>query len=148
MTRISDEPYHIQEDETCSMCGEFLLGDDRPLTMVESGRMDPMKKDPSFLKFTPDSLTDDAEDALIEVYHAECIIESAIEGDWGRFSPLQCDSCSKRFLREIPKWAFRFRIGGVDPVGLFVIDKNPANSAILCTECFEDQLRIAEGWAV
>lgn len=139
--------YQVQQDDACSICGEFLLDDDRPLTMVESGRMDPMKKDPSFLKFSPDSLSEDCavvEDALTDVFHAECIIASAIDNGWGRFSPLQCDACEARFLKDIPRWAFRFRIGGVDLAGFFVADRNSANSAVLCPECFK--LQLEDGW--
>jgi len=135
--------HRIGEGDVCTICGEYLLGDDRPLTLVESGRMDPMKKDPSFLKFIPDYLCEDSqesEDALVDVFHTECVIANAIEGDWGRFSPLQCDACEARFLRDIPRWAFRFRVGGVDLEGFFVADRNPANSAILCPECFKMQI--------
>ena len=63
--------YRVQQEDVCGICGEFLLNDDRPLTMVESGRMDPMKKDPSFLTFFPDSLSKDrsvVEEALIDVF--------------------------------------------------------------------------------
>lgn len=142
-----DGQYHVQEEDICTICGDYLLGDDRPLTLVESGRMDPMKKDPSFLKFSPDWLNKSravVEDSLADVFHAECVIASAIDGDWGRFSPLQCDACEARFLKDIPRWAFRFRIGGVDLGGFFIADRNLANSAILCPECFK--LQIGDFW--
>jgi hypothetical protein len=127
------------------MCGDTLLGEDRPLIMVESGRMDPMKRDPSFLRFVTDYTNEDdpaaIEEALVDVFHAECLVSRARQGGWGRFSPAQCDVCEAHFLEDIPRWAFRLRIGGVDfETAIFSPEEDPANVAILCPPCFEFQI--------
>lgn len=145
MPRVSDGLCQIPHDSVCTLCGEHLLGEDRPLIMVESGQMQPMKRDPSFLKFVPDHGNEDdlmaEEDAMVEVFHAECLVSRARQGGWGRFSPTQCDVCEAQFLEDIPRWAFRLRIGGVDfETSIFLPEEDPANVAILCPPCFEFQI--------
>jgi hypothetical protein len=140
---MDDGLYKVYQDDVCTLCGEFLLDDDRPLTIVESGRMDPMKRDPSFLKFVPDHLSTDSTvvaEALVSVFHTECLLTNVREGSWGRFSPQQCDACERHFLKEIPRWAFRLRVGGVGLDEVFIVDLNPANLAILCPDCFRIQI--------
>lgn len=132
--------HQVQEDDVCTMCEYALLIDDRPLTMIESGRMEPMKKDPSFLKFVPDHSNADpdiAVDGFVDVLHTECLVNNIMDS-WRRRDPLCCDCCGSRFLKEIPRWAFRLRIGGVALDNTFVADSDPANLAILCPSCFEE----------
>ena len=127
----------VSSDSEFPVCGDLLLDDDRLLTLVESGKMEPMKKDPSFLKFVPDSLgtEEEAEDSVVNVYHAECLIATA-QYEWGNFGPQQCAACGKIFLEEIPRWAFRFQLGGVGLDEAFVADVDPASSAMICHTCF------------
>jgi hypothetical protein len=125
----------VERDSVCTLCEEFLSGEGRPLTLVESGRMEPMRKDPSFLKFVPDD--QDADDTVVEevLFHTECIVEHALEAGWCGAMPGRCDACGERFLHDIPRYAFRMRSGDVFD-GTFAVDPKPANMAVLCTECF------------
>lgn len=139
MPYVREGQYVVQQDDICSICGEYLLYED--LVMVaESGRVGPMKKDPSFLKFDPDCQSNDGEvleEAYIDTFHAECMLERAIQNDWGKFSPQQCDACGDYFLQDIPKWAFRFRLGRVDNrTDTFMAESDQSNEAILCPTCF------------
>jgi hypothetical protein len=146
MPIIQDGLHQILQNDTCCICGEVVLGDGQLIVMVDSGRMVPMKRDPAFLKFASDSLNDEAQadDIFVDVLHAECLV-SCVEADWGKFSPQQCDGCEARFLKDTPKWAFRFRVGSAaDYSGIFVAGKDPANNAILCPDCFDFYLGAEE----
>ncbi len=140
MPTIYEGLCQIQQNDACTICGGAVLDDGWPMVVVESGKMIPMRRDPSFLRFTPDYLSDElqvVEDALIDVFHAECLV-SCVEGDWGKFGPQQCDGCEASFLKDIPRWAFRLRIGNApDCSGIFVAAEDPANNAILCPDCFD-----------
>lgn len=140
MPNIKNGQYQVAQDDVCSICGEYLLYEDL-IMLAESGRMGPMKKDPSFIKFNPDCLSEDGEvleDAYIDTFHAECMLDRAIQNDWGKYSPQRCDACGSYFLEELPKWAFRFKLGRVDnQTDVFMAEENQANEAILCPECFE-----------
>lgn len=145
MPKLRDGMCQLQFDDPCPICGAELVDGDSPLIMVESGRMDPMKRDPNFLKFVPDHSNEDdllaIEEAMVEVFHAECLVSRARQDGWGRFSPTRCDVCEAQFLEDIPRWAFRLRIGGMDfETGIFVPEDAAENVAILCPPCFERQL--------
>lgn len=139
MPIIHDGECYIQESDTCTICGETSLDDGRPIVIVDSGRMEPMRRDPAFLKFTSDKLNNiqKVADALVDVVHAECLV-ACVGDDWGKCGPQQCDGCEARFLKDTPKWAFRLRVGSANSFsGAFVADENAANSAIICPGCFE-----------
>lgn len=140
MPYVKEGTYQVRQDDICSICGEYLLYEDWVM-LAESGRVQPMKKDPSFLRFYPDCLSEDGEvleEAYIDTFHAECMLNRAIQNDWGKYSPQRCDVCGSHFLQEIPKWAFRFKLGKVDSnTDTFMADSNTANEAIMCPECFE-----------
>ena len=109
MPIIHNGECYIQQSDTCTICGETALDDGRPIMVVDSGKMEPMRRDPAFLKFTSDKLnhvTQTTADALVDVFHAECLV-SCVGDDLGKCSPQQCDGCEARFLKDTPKWAFR-----------------------------------------
>jgi len=133
--------YRVQQEDVCTKCGDYLLREDRPLVIVvESGVMNPMKKDPSFLRFVPDYLNSNisiADDAFTDIFHADCLLEH-IQGSWGKFSPAQCDACEDRFLKDVPREAYRLRLGQIDfRTSAFLADDDPSNGAILCPYCFD-----------
>jgi len=143
--RFDDGLCHVQFEDDCMMCGEPLLGEGSSLVMVESGQMGPMKRDPSFLKFTPDFTNENdltaMDEAAVNVYHTECLVARAWQGGWGRFSPIRCDFCEKQFLEELERWAFRLRIGDVDyETAIFMHDENAANVAVFCSRCFKHRV--------
>lgn len=140
MPIIHNGECYIQQSDTCTICGETALDDGRPIMVVDSGKMEPMRRDPAFLKFASDRLNYDTKtsaDALVDVFHAECLVE-CVGDDWGKCSPQQCDGCEAHFLKDTPKWAFRLRVGNADSFsGTFVANEDSANSAIICPGCFE-----------
>jgi hypothetical protein len=125
----------VARDSVCTLCDEFLSGEGRPLTLVESGRMEPMRKDPSFLKFVPDD--HETDDTVVEdvLFHTECIVDAALANGWCGSAPGRCDACGERFLHDIPRYAFRLRSGDVFG-DVFAVDQKPSNMAILCVDCF------------
>jgi hypothetical protein len=143
--KVDNGTCKIHHDDFCPICGEELMDGDRLLVMVESGQMDTMKRDPNFLKFIPDHSNEEdlmaMEEATVSLLHADCLVSQARQEGWGRFSPTRCDVCEAQFLEDIPRWAFRLRIGGFDfDSGAFIPEDAAENVAILCPPCFEFQL--------
>lgn len=144
--RWHDGCYEVRPYDLCSLCGVEYLVDDQPLLLVESGIMSPMKRDPSFLRFIPDhSRKDDLllkEEAVIILYHADCLITRVMHAEWESNSPAGCDLCGRRFLDEAPRWAFRLKMGESDfETGIFIANDNPNHESILCADCFGKEIR-------
>jgi hypothetical protein len=77
----------------------------------------------------------------VEVFHADCLIDRVRQREWGSYSPLGCDLCARHFLGDIPRWAFRLKLGSVDfQTSFFVAEEASNNEAILCPECLEEEL--------
>ena len=150
MERFRDGCYEVRPHDCCSLCGEEYLVDDNPLLLVESGVMEPMKRDPNFLRFKPDHNNEDdllaMDEAAVILYHADCLITRVMDKDWGSHSPSGCDLCGNRFLDDIPRWAFRLRIGSTDfETGIFVADDSANCESIICASCFGKEIKVQMG---
>lgn len=150
MDRFRDGCFEVRPYDCCSLCGEEYLIDDQPLLLVESGTMVPMKKDANFVRFAPDHSNEEdlaaMDEAAVILYHADCLITRIMDKDWGTHSPRGCDLCGEAFLDDIPRWAFRLRMGGTDfETGIFVADDAVNCESIICARCFGKEIKVQMG---
>lgn len=133
-----EECFAVRPTQRCSFCHNPFELDERELVLVESGQLRPMRKDPAFLFFIPDH-DDENEDelrehAVVEIYHADCLIDKMRGTEWGSNSPAACDLCGVHFRKT--RWAFRIKLGRPDfETGIFVPLDDARNATLLCPEC-------------
>jgi hypothetical protein len=140
----SDGLFTVDPGEPCALCGEEF-GFERELVLVESGAMEPMRKDPSYVKFVPDHSNEQdlvaMEEATVRLFHADCFIDRVRRREWSSNSPLACDLCCKEFLHQLHRWAFRLQIGSADfETGIFCPEDDARNVAIVCPACLMQEL--------
>lgn len=133
-----EECFVVNPTLRCNFCHEKFELDDRELVLVESGQMRNMRKDPSFLYFYPDHDDDNEEklrrSAVVEIYHADCLIDRMRGTEWGSNAPLACDLCGFNFRKA--RWAFRIKLGRQDfETGIFIPLDDPRNQTMLCPNC-------------
>ena len=121
--------YPVRSQDVCFFCNNLLgSAKDSGLALIEFGAMQPMVKDPEYLQFAPNNKKD------YDIVHDDCLI-SRLPNTVASI-PLYCNICSRRFLIDIPKWAYRMRLGYKDTLtGMFVVHVHLHNEAIVCPDC-------------
>jgi len=139
---MSETIFVINPSFVCPFCGE-RFGDDeeRELVLIESGQLKPMKRDPDWLVFLSDHDNEHdtklQKEAVVEYYHADCLIDRMRGCEWGSNAPHACDLCEGSFHRS--RWAFRIQLGRYDKeTSCFVPIEDVNNEAILCPNCLAE----------
>ena len=127
----------LDRRDTCSLCGyEFA---DETLVCVASGAVEPMKKDPNFLQFRPDWLTQKTSKGIaLRFFHFHCFQQQQAGREWNP-APEQweCHTCDGHDFRK-DRWAFSITVGSIGLNGNFVLDPEINLQGIMCVPCTID----------
>lgn len=140
------KPLIILPSEVCALCGQTFENEE--LVLVESGDVEPMRKDPSCLVFTPDWKKKDAHkivNLVVHVHHFQCYYDRMTQLGMGwcdRESDRFCSSCNHDFMPGSPnhnplisRWAYRYSVGGIGRHLYFEVDIDIPRQSIMCFEC-------------